>query len=75
MIVAEDRKQARAIMRFIRGLLHGTPMLKRQIIAETTESFTLKNRIQIEVHTASLPINQRLHHGCSAARRNFGMAF
>ena len=53
MIVAEDRKQARAIMRFIRGLLHGAPMLRRTIISETAESFTLKNRVQIEVHAAS----------------------
>ena len=53
MVVAEDRKQARAIMRFIRGLLHGAPMLKRTIIGETAESFTLKNRVQIEVHAAS----------------------
>ena len=28
-------------------------MLKRTIVAETAESFTLKNRIQIEVHAAS----------------------
>ena len=53
MVVAEDARQARAIMRFIRGLLHGAPMLKRTIVGETAESFTLKNRVQIEVHAAS----------------------
>jgi hypothetical protein len=53
MVIAEDRKQARAIMRFIGGLLRGAPMLRRTIVNETAESFTLKNRIQIEVHAAS----------------------
>jgi hypothetical protein len=53
MVVAEDRKQARAIMRFIGGLLRGAPMLRRTMVGETAESFTLKNRVQIEVHAAS----------------------
>src|SRR5262245_28810422 len=53
MIVAEDRKQARMIMRFIGGLLRGAPMLRRTIVGETAESFTLRNRVQIEVHSAS----------------------
>jgi hypothetical protein len=53
MVVAEDRKQARAIMRFIGGLLRGAPMLRRTIVNETAESFTLRNRVQIEVHAAS----------------------
>ena len=51
MVIAEDRKQARAIMRFIRGLLHGAPMLRRTIVSETAESVTLKNRVEIEAHT------------------------
>ena len=53
MIVAEDRKQARAIMRFIKGLLHASPMLRRAVVGEAAESITLRHRIVIEVHTAS----------------------
>jgi hypothetical protein len=53
MVIAEDRKQSRAIMRFIGGLLRGAPMLRRTIVNETAESFTLRNRVQIEVHAAS----------------------
>jgi hypothetical protein len=53
MVVAADRRQARTIMRYIAGLIEATPMLKRQIINQTQDSLTLKNRICIEIHTAS----------------------
>jgi phage terminase large subunit-like protein len=53
MIIAADRKQARVIMRYIRGLLRAVPMLAATIEAERIESIDLNNRISIEVHTAS----------------------
>jgi hypothetical protein len=53
MIIAADRKQARVIMRYIIGLLHAAPMLKRMIKAERTESIDLRNSITLEIHTAS----------------------
>jgi hypothetical protein len=54
MIIAGDRKQARVILRFCRGLLKSVPMLRRQIESETDESITLRNSIVIEVHTARI---------------------
>lgn len=53
MIIARDRRQARVIKRFITGLLHEVPMLRRTVLAETQESIQLKNRVSIEIHTAS----------------------
>jgi phage terminase large subunit-like protein len=53
MIIAKDRQQARAIKRFISGLLRETPMLAPMIEDETAESIRLRNRIVIEIHTAS----------------------
>jgi hypothetical protein len=53
MIIAADRRQARVIMRYCLGLLKSTPMLKQLIEGETRESIALRNRIAIEVHTAS----------------------
>ena len=44
-------------------------MLKQLIESETRESIALRNRIAIEVHTASFPQYARLHHHCCAARR------
>jgi hypothetical protein len=54
MVIAQDRKQARQIMRFVSGMLHGAPMLAKLIVHETRETIELSNRIRIEVHTASL---------------------
>jgi Terminase large subunit, T4likevirus-type, N-terminal len=53
MIIARDRRQARVIKRFIVGLLKEVPMLRRVLVDETAEIVTLKNRVSIEIHTAS----------------------
>jgi hypothetical protein len=53
MIIAADRRQARVCKRYCLGLLKSVPMLRQLIEAETRESITLRNRIVIEVHTAS----------------------
>lgn len=52
-IIAADRKQARTIFRYIRGLLTGVPMLKRMIDRQTADAFDLSNRVSIEIHVAS----------------------
>jgi hypothetical protein len=53
MVVAADRRQARVIMRYCLGLLRSVPMLAQLIEGETRESISLRNRVVIEVHTAS----------------------
>lgn len=53
MIIAADRKQARAIFRYIKGLLTEVPMLARLVERETAEAFDLANFVTIEIGTAS----------------------
>ena len=53
MIIAADRRQARVCMRYCLGLLRSVPMLAQLIESETRESISLRNRVVIEVHTAS----------------------
>jgi hypothetical protein len=53
MIIAADRRQARTIVRYVKGLLQMVPMLKQTVESETQESVTLTNRIVIEVHSCS----------------------
>jgi hypothetical protein len=53
MIIAADRRQARVIMRYCLGLLSAVPMLNQLIEARTAERITLRNRVVVEVHTAS----------------------
>lgn len=52
LVIAADRKQARSVMRYIRGLLD-SPMLKRLVISDQAESIELRNYAVIEVATAS----------------------
>ncbi len=52
MIVAQDRKQTRIIMRYIKALL-AIPILKLKVEGAGREAIDLDNKITIEVHTAS----------------------
>jgi hypothetical protein len=52
-VIAADRKQARVVLGYIRGLLHGAPMLTALIEKEGADSIELTNGVTIEVHTAS----------------------
>ena len=53
MCLAADRRQARTVLRYIRGFFDSVPMLARMVESRTAESVHLTNRISIEVHTAS----------------------
>jgi hypothetical protein len=53
MTIAADRKQARVIMRYVKGLLSSVPMLSRLIEGQTPERIDLDNRVTIEIHTTS----------------------
>ncbi len=53
LILAADRKQARVIMRYVKGLLSGIPMLAVTVERETGESIDISTGITIEIGTAS----------------------
>lgn len=53
MVIASDRRQARAVMRYISGLVNENPMLRRMVVRENSEQIEFANRAAIEVHTAS----------------------
>ena len=53
MVIAADRKQARVIMRYVKGILSSVPMLAPIIEAERQEAVDLRGSVTIEVHTAS----------------------
>jgi len=52
MVIATDRKQARVIFRFVKGLL-SIPMLSRLLVREAADHIELRNGVAIEIHTAS----------------------
>ena len=52
-VIAADKRQARTIFRYIRGLLVNVALLAPLLAGETAESLTLTNAVVIEVQTAS----------------------
>jgi hypothetical protein len=52
VVIAADRRQARVIMRYVKGLL-AIPTLAKLVESETGESIELKQSVTIEVGTAS----------------------
>ena len=52
-VIAADRKQARVIVRFIRGLFARSPMLSALLEREVSDAFDLRNHTSIEVMTCS----------------------
>ncbi|MHA7809256.1 MAG: hypothetical protein ACX933_05565 [Marinobacter adhaerens] len=53
LCLAQDRKAARSVFRYITGLMNANPMLQRLIVKESAETLELANRAVIEVGTAS----------------------
>jgi hypothetical protein len=52
MIIAADKKQARVVLRFVRGLL-SAPVLAARVVNDTSESIELEGGVMLEVITAS----------------------
>ena len=52
-VLAVDKGQARAIFRFVLGLLKAVPMLEPLIVRRDNETIELSNRVHIEIATAS----------------------
>lgn len=53
MVLAADRKQARAVFRYVTGLIESNPMIAKMVVRQDSESIELSNRCVIEVTTAS----------------------
>lgn len=53
LVIATDKRQARTIMRYVKGMIAGHAALASQIEREAAEEIDLKNRITIEITAAS----------------------
>ncbi len=53
MVLAADRRQARVVFRYVSGLFEAVPMLRAMVQDQTRDAIHLRNRISIEIHTAS----------------------
>ena len=52
-LIAQNKKQARVLMRYVSGLLNNVALLKPMIQMEGKETIELTNHVDIEIHTAS----------------------
>jgi len=52
-VIASDRRQARIVMDYIKAFLHASPLIENLVGEELKEEVNLKNRITIDVKTAS----------------------
>lgn len=57
-VIAADRRQARAIFRYVSGLLNAVGLLKSMIEDEGADSITLTNNVVIEIATASFRVTR-----------------
>ncbi|AMY10127.1 Mu-like prophage FluMu protein gp28 [Luteitalea pratensis] len=53
MCIAADRRQARVLLRYVRGLLRAVPVLAATIASETKDSILFTTGVRLEVHTGS----------------------
>lgn len=49
-LIASDRKQARQLMNYTKGLAFESPMIAAEVLRETEEQIEFKHRTRIEVH-------------------------
>jgi hypothetical protein len=66
-VLASDRSQARAIFRFIDGLLEDIPLLKTRVVAKDSETIVLRGRVRIEITTASFRSTRGYTYGAVLA--------
>jgi hypothetical protein len=53
MVIAQDRRQARVIFRYVMALIDNVPMLSSMVSRRGKEAIHLNNGISIEIHTCS----------------------
>lgn len=52
-VIAANMKQARSVMRYIKGLIDSTPMLKAMVLKSSADTIELSNNTVIEIMAAS----------------------
>lgn len=52
-MIATDRRQARTLFGYCRGLIHSSPLLKAEIAREARDSIEFAHRTRLEIHTGS----------------------
>jgi hypothetical protein len=52
-MIATDRRQARQLVNYVKGLIDDSPVIAAEVSDQTRETITFAHRVQLEVHTGS----------------------
>lgn len=63
-LIASDRRQARQLMGYAKGLVHDSPVIAAELTKETEESLEFAHRSRIEVHVASFRSTRGYSFAC-----------
>ncbi len=63
-LIASDRRQARQLMNYCKGLIHDSPIIAAEVTNETAESVTFAHRVVLEVHVGSFRSTRGYSFAC-----------
>lgn len=63
-LIASDRRQARQLMNYVKGLVHDSPLIEAELLKETEESIHFQHRTVVEVHVASFRSTRGYSYAC-----------
>lgn len=63
-LIACDRRQARQLMNYVRGLIADSPLIAAEVTTETQETISFKHRVNLEVHIASFRSTRGYSYVC-----------
>jgi hypothetical protein len=52
-MIASDRRQARQLMNYVKGLIDGSALIAGEVTNQTQETISFEHRVNLEVHTTS----------------------
>ncbi len=63
-LIASDRRQARQLMNYSKGLIEDSPMIAAEVSSITAESITFVHRVVLEVHVGSFRSTRGYSYAC-----------
>jgi hypothetical protein len=63
-LIASDRKQARQLLNYVRGLIADSPIISAEVTATTAEGIEFAHRSRLEVHTTSFRSTRGYSFAC-----------
>ena len=63
-MIASDRRQARQLMNYCKGLIADSAVIAAEVTGMTAETITFAHRVQLEVHTTSFRSTRGYSYAC-----------